>query len=659
MENSNCRMPTNPWLQRNRAFSALAPVLTPVLGLVLDWLPASCLFLAMASSLNAQTSVLTRSYDNARTGTNITETALTPERVSTQGLTRAFSLSVGADDPRIEAQPLYVPGVEMPDGKKHDVIYLFSMSNHVWAFDAQTGEALWPRPAFLGQPFLPKWGDAVDSMNINRSFGILSTPVVDLQLNLIYLVDWDTDDMAHQNRSLHLNAIRLTDGKRPADKPAILIQAAMTNKAGQVIRLSQVQKQRAALLLTPLIGPANPPARRTLYVATTGTESPSGNPVNSLHGWVVAFDVDSWKPAGAWVSTPNSFGGGIWQASQGPAADESGNVYFMTSNGGYIGNDGQFLDVGIGTTDFPESFTKLSRIITPQGSSLILSDWFIAFRDSVRKNWTQDEVKPFPTGYDYHDQDLGSAGPILPPGTSLLIGAGKDGILYVLDRNNLGKAIGDWTKLKVLPTFFTYDPDPKVPAYRDASATSQNQDYQPMLGLKTHHLHGSPIYWNSQVHGPMLFTWGENGTLRAFSLDASGRNHLLAHGSDVASADLANPELNSLGGMPGGMLAASSNGGRDGIVWATAPTIGDANREVTVGVVRAYDASSFGPDHLNSDGVPQLRKIWQSPEFVYSKFCPPVVADGRLIVPTYEGRVDVYILRPMSTGMAKTETFPH
>lgn len=614
------------------------------------WLLVPALLL-LASSLGAQSSVLTRSYNNARTGTNTTETVLTPASVIAQGLTKAFSLTVGSDDPRIEAQPLYLPGVRMPDGKKHDVIFIFSMSNHVWAFDANTGAALWAKPAFLGQPFLPKWGDAVDSMNINRSFGILSTPVIDLQSGLIYLVEWDTNDAAHQNRSLHLNAIRLTDGKRPPNKPAILIQASMTNSAGQMISLSQVQKQRAALLLTPLIGPAKPPARRTLYVATTGTESLSGNPVNSLHGWVVAFDVDTWKPAGAWVSTPNSFGGGIWQASQGPAADENSNVYFMTSNGGYIGKEGQYQDVGIGTTDFPESFTKLSRVISPQGSSLVLSDWFIPFRDSIRKNWTNDEVKPFPTGYDYQDQDLGSAGPILPPGTSLVLGAGKDGILYVLDRDNLGKAIGDWSKLKVLPTFFTFDPDSSIPAYQGASPTSTNQDYQPMQGLKTHHLHGSPLYWNSQVHGPMLFTWGENGTLRAFSLDPSDRIQLLAHGSDVASADLANPALNSLGGMPGGMLAASSNGGRDGIIWATAPTIGDANREVTVGVARAYDASNFDSSVRNPDGVPQLRKIWQSSEFVYSKFCPPVVADGRLIVPTYEGRVDVYILKPLPAAV--------
>jgi outer membrane protein assembly factor BamB len=620
---------------------------------------ALCALLVFASKLSGQTSVLTRSFDNARTGSNTSENILTPGKILGQGLIKAFSLSLGTDDPRVEAQPLYVPNVPMSDGARHDVIYLFSMSNNIWAFDAKTGAAIWAKPSSLGAPFLPKLGDAVDSMNINRSFGILSTPVIDIQSRIIYLVDWDTDDPAHQNRSLHLNAIRLTDGQRPPGKPALLIQASTKNAAGQVISLNQVQKQRAALLLTPLRGQAAAPARKTLYVAFTGTEAPSGDgdPTKALHGWVVAFDVDSWRQAGAWVSTPSTFGGGIWQASQGPAADANGNVYLMTANGGYVEKNGTNQDVGIGTTEFPESFVKLTRIITTQGSSLKLSDWFIPFRDSIRKNWSDSEVRPFPKGYDYQDQDLGSAGPILPPGTSLVLGAGKDGILYVLNRNNFGKVVGDFSKLKVPPTFLTYEPDSNVLAYRDASPISSQQDYKPMLGVKTRHLHGSPLYWNSQVHGPMIFVWGENGTLRAFSLDPTGKTKLIAHGADVASADLADPTNNSLGGMPGGMLAASSHGLRDGIIWTTAPATGDANRDPRPGVVRAYDASEFGPTDLNPDGVPKLRKIWESSGFTYSKFCPPVVADGRLLVPTYDGRVDVYTLKPLTAQKTGTKSF--
>ena len=81
------------------------------------------------------TAVLTRSYDNGRTGANLTETTLTPHKVATKGLKRVRHFDLTGDDPRIEAQPLYVPGVKMPDGNKHDVLFVASMGNRIWAFD--------------------------------------------------------------------------------------------------------------------------------------------------------------------------------------------------------------------------------------------------------------------------------------------------------------------------------------------------------------------------------------------------------------------------------------------------------------------------------------------------------------------------------------------
>ena len=101
-----------------------------------------------------------------------------------------------------------------------------------------------------------------------------------------------------------------------------------------------------------------------------------------------------------------------------------------------------------------------------------------------------DDVKPFPTGYEYTDQDLGSAGPILPPDSGLLLGAGKDGVLYLFDKNNLGKAIGDFSKLKARPRFFTFEPDTNIASFASADAAG-NLDFKPMSGVKTHHLHGS------------------------------------------------------------------------------------------------------------------------------------------------------------------------
>jgi outer membrane protein assembly factor BamB len=603
--------------------------------------PAACGEVGGPAPAAAGAAVLTRSYDNGRTGANTAEHLLTPAAIKAHGLRKAYSLELTDDDPRIEAQPLYMPGVLMPDGARHDVIYVFSMSNNVWAFDAANGAPLWPRPASLGRPFLAPCNDPVDTYHINRSFGILSTPVIDRETMTMYVVNWIVD--ANGNRQFRVNALRLQDGKPPAGKENPLsLQASVINEVGQRIALDQVQKQRAALLLVPLGKKDSPQDHKMLYVATTGDDNPPPRPDATLghHGWILAVDVNAWQQKAAWLSTPSSFGGGIWQSSQGLAADEQGNVYAITSNGGFLLNqDGSKTDFN-GRTDFAESFVKLRYTVSGGTSSLQLSDWYSPFRDAVRKTWSGGEVTPFPRAYNYEDQDLGSGGPVHPPDTDLLLGAGKDGVLYVLDRANLGKTIGDPSRLKAPPIFLTFDPDPNVPEYRNASPTG-NMDFKPSPGVKTHHLHGSPVYWNSATHGPLLFAWGENAELRAFSLAPSGKATLLAHGSEVASAAMANAPQ-SMGGMPGGMVTLSANGSAEGIVWATAPIDGDANMHVVSGIVRGYDAANFDPPA--GGGPAKLHLLWQQAGFQYSKFCPPVIADGRVLVPTYDGRVDVYVL---------------
>jgi hypothetical protein len=251
------------------------------------------------------------------------------------------------------------------------------------------------------------------------------------------------------------------------------------------------------------------------------------------------------------------------------------------------------------------------------------------------------EVAPFGRGWDYTDQDVGAGGAVLPTGTKVVLGAGKDGVLYVLNRDNLGKSIGDFSKLEAPPAFLTFDAS--APPYNGASA-SGNLDFKPQPGLKTRHLHGSPVYWVSAKHGPMLFAWGENAELRAFSIDLSGRIKLLAHGAELASGQQLATARDNLGGMPGGMIILSADGQNRGIVWGTAPAEGDANMEPVPGVVRAYDVTDFDPAP-DASSPAKLRLLWQQEGFTYSKFCPPVVADGKLLVPTYDGRVDVYELQ--------------
>lgn len=582
--------------------------------------------LAMTGPLShAATPVLTRSYDNGRTGANTTETALTPAVVS-QGLKKLFSLRI-TDDPRIEAQPLYVPGLTMSDGQKHDVMYVFSMANTVWAFDANTGKQIWNKPASLGPPFHPRVtskpgqhrATEVDIWGININWGILSTPVIDLDAHKMYIVNWTID--ANKKRLLRVHALNLEDGKEP--KPAIGIQASMTNAAGKTVTLGQGQKQRAALLLVPLQG-----QHKTLYAAFTGGENP-GAP----HGWVVAFDIDTFQQTAAWVSTPNSFGGGIWQGAQGPAADDNGDVYVMTANGGFVEDNGKVTDF-TSNPDLAESFVRLHYAPgAPGTASLTQVDWFTPFSDAKRGDVG---------GYDYQDQDLGSSAPLVPPGTNLVLGAGKDGVLYVLDRNNMGKALGDFSKLKAPPIFFTWFPGFDVPP-------TGSLDFEMKPGMKTHHLHGSAVYWKSPDRGSMLFDWGENEYLRAWTLDTNtGVASFLAKGAELASAALADPAKPGLGGMPGGMLTLSANGDEKntGVIWSTAPIDGDANHDVVEGIVRAYDATTIDTN-TNTDGTQRLKLIWTSKmipnnTFRYSKFCPPLVADGKLFVPTYAGRIDVY-----------------
>jgi hypothetical protein len=238
--------------------------------------------------------------------------------------------------------------------------------------------------------------------------------------------------------------------------------------------------------------------------------------------------------------------------------------------------------------------------------------------------------------------DLGSGGPVLIPSHSAVVGAGKDGVLYVLNQANMGKTqpadlqnpAGNYAKLKSPPIFFTYYP-PNV-----SSAPQNIQTLNFFYANRTHHQHGSPLYWESPDLGPVLYCWGENGNLRAWSVHNDGSVSYLACSAEVASAQSPVP----FGGMPGGMMTLSANGAEPhtGVVWALIPYF-NANTAVGPGRLLAYDATQFG---TFGDGSKQLQVLWDSERwaltFSFNKFNLPVVANGRLIVPTYDARVDVY-----------------
>jgi hypothetical protein len=569
--------------------------------------------------------VLTRSFDNARTGANLQETAFTPAAVQQKGLRKLFSLSIPDDKRGCEAQPVIIPNVPVgAAGAKHDVIVLCSMANTVRAFDANTGASLWVRQG-LGTPI--PGSRMIDGWLINDHWGILSTPVADPDTNTVYCVTW-SNPQGDWTKAVHtLWSLKLADGSNA--KPPVSLQGVAYNPGHELAQQTfkgSARKQRAGLLLTNVNG------RKTVFVASGTIQETAPN----ARGWVVAVDVASNTVAAAWTAASKYYGGGIWMAGQGPAADDQGFVYAITGNGSFDG-----------VTEFGECFIKL-QYTPPSGNtagSIAPVDWWSPYPDSGRAGGppTGDHITT-DIGGGWDDVDMGSGGVTLIPWLNLLVGSGKDGILYVLDPRNMGKTMpqdfgnpaGNYAKLKAPPIWFTYYPGDGI-----NPAPQKFTDLNILSGGRTHHEHSTPVAYRSPNHGTLLFCWGENGNLRAWSIDQSGVAKYLACSSEVASPEATQPPTGH-GGMPGGMLTLSANGSNpnSAILWATVP-MGDANQKVTQGVLYAYDATNFG---TFGDGSGAITRLWTSPQYTYNKFNLPIVSGGKLYVPTYDGKVDVYCL---------------
>ena len=266
--------------------------------------------------------VITRSYDAARTGANLNESILVPRKVGSNLLFKKFSLDFVhqpgiADDPFLEAQPLYVSGLKMEDGKPHDVVYICTMANNVWAFDANTGKPIWTKPTNLGRPIKPgpdpknaPPATDIDRWGINGLWGILSTPVLDLDAKKMYVVCWTSSDNSVAKAVFELHEVDLVSGK---DSNKIEVQASAPNQKvpgkDTPTLIPSRQKQRASLLLQKL---GNPP-KKTVFIAFAMTHEEG----DITHGWVLAYDVESFKLAATWCTTPGGAGSGIWQAGQG------------------------------------------------------------------------------------------------------------------------------------------------------------------------------------------------------------------------------------------------------------------------------------------------------------------------------------------------------
>jgi len=336
--------------------------------------------------------VLQRGYDAGVSGATLAETILDTANVAESTFGLVFKLPV---DDAIFAQPLYVPNVVIRNKGAHNVVYVATMSDTLYAFDADAGgAALWSvnLATLVGAVPVPYARFAFSgNKNIVGNLGILSTPVIDASTHIIYVV---ACTLENNTMAYRLHALDITTGAEPYG-PGVLISGSYAGMTFSALN----QTQRVSLTLTG-----------NLVVFGFGAlESESAD---GYAGWVMAYDKQTLVQNSAFATvTKGNGGGGVWQSGRPPVVDSAGYVYVFTGNAYGDGYDG--------VNNFSESALKLDP-----SNRLKLIDWF------TPSNWSD---------LDTDDRDVSSSGPMLIPSANLLVGGGKVGLLYVLRTANLGK----------------------------------------------------------------------------------------------------------------------------------------------------------------------------------------------------------------------------
>ena len=498
---------------------------------------------------HAQVDVLTQHNDNSRTGVNLRETALTPANVNKTQFGMLFKRPV---DDQLYTQPLVVTGVNVGGGTR-DLVYVTTVDNSVYAFDANDSEA--SLPVWHVNFGMPANVNSTDfgCLDINGQMGIIGTPVIDKERGVLYVVALTRAGALTGLLSGFTQRLHELDLATGADLP----ESPITIHANDFNAL--MQNQRPALML----------ANGMVYVGYA-----SHCDKEPYHGFLMAYDAKTLQQVSVLNTSPTGSEASIWQSGQGPAADEEGNVYVVTGNGSWDG-----------VQNFSESFLKL----TPR---LKLLDWFT------------------PTNHlalDKRDLDLDSSGATLIPGTHLVLGGGKEGVLYTLDTRNLGH-LGD------------------EHAMQHFKATAS-------------HLH-SLVFWQSAKSGNLLYIWGQRDKAKVYKFDGDKLGEAPWIMRDVPNQ-----------GHPGAMLSLSANGSKEGILWAAIHATGDSWHESRPGILHAYDADDIRQELWNSLEIPERDDCGE-----YSKMAPPTIANGQVYLASFgsenvgTGQFCVYGLLPTASG---------
>ncbi len=513
--------------------------------------------LTVGPAVTSGTDVVTYKSDLARTGQNLTETVLTLSNVNATTFGKLRFLSA---DGKVDAQPLYLSALTV-QGATHNVVFVATESDSVYAFDADSGATLW-QASLLGPGEAASGTHGCDQ--VAPTIGITATPVIDRSAGLhgaIYVVAMSYGGSDHQR----LHALDLTTGAELFGGPREITASYLT--AGGATRTFDPGQyaERAALLLS----------NGVIYTSWT-----SHCDVAPYTGWIIAYSQTSLTQTAVLNIAPNGTGNGpatagpaIWMSGGGPAADAAGNIYLLAGNGAFETTlDANGFPSG---GDYGNSFLKLATV----GGRLAVADYFTMF----------DEVSE--SGADL---DLGSGGVMLLPDLTdsagtvrhLAVGAGKDGNLYVVNRDSMGKF-----------------------------SLSSNNIWQQLSGVLAGGIWSTPAWFNGTVYyGP------SGGNLLAFP---------------VTSARLSASPTSSSHRFtyPGTFPAVSANGSSNGIVWV--------HENTSPAVLHAYDAGNLARELYNSSQAAGGRDQFGAG----NKFITPTIADGKVFVGTTNG-VAVFGLLP-------------
>jgi HYDIN/CFA65/VesB family protein len=432
--------------------------------------------------------VFTQHNDNGRTGQNLNETVLSPANVNK---TQFGKLGRFAVDGYVYAQPLYVAGVAIPNEGTHNVVYVATEGDSVFAIDADTETLLW-KTNFL----IPSSVTTIPSTdlaeagggNLVPQIGITSTPVIDTNLNAIFVVAATKEYQSGSGTYewiQRLHGLDLATGAEIPNSPAV-IQGSVPgsgsgSSGGKISFNALLENQRPGLLLLDGV----------VYISWG-----SQNDQNPFHGWVMGYSETSMQQVAMYNTTPNSKEGGVWQSGFAPAADANGNIYLATGNGTF--------DANLGGTDYADSFLRLNTA----GGTLAVADYFSPYNQGIM-------------GAD--NLDLGAGGVLLLPTQpgpfpDLLVGGGKTASIYLVDRDSMGG----------------YGPgsDNIVQELEDVLNVPANS-----VGIR-----GGPAYWNGQIYvagtGDVAKSFGlSNGLLSTFPLSESPTKNFYPGATPVVSSN--------------------------------------------------------------------------------------------------------------------------